>query len=120
MMRPGQIEPNEFELAILSSFVRVSPSLLAHINRGLHVLSRKFTGVGSHTNFHSDTLAGAPEEQLGLNHAEIRLPSVPSGLGAVLFCGGGYPSCLELFTYGDELWDGVYEGFSIHETPTSR
>jgi hypothetical protein len=24
--------------------------------------------------------------------------------------------CLELFTYGDEPWDGVYDGFSIHPT----
>ena len=116
-MRPGQIEPNELELAILRSFGRISPGLLAHIDHGLHVLARKFTGVGLYTEFHHEPRVGALEQQLGLNHAAIHLPHVPSGLGAVLSCSGDYPTCLELFTYGDELWDGTYDGFSIHETP---
>ena len=115
-MRPGQLHPNEFERAILRSFASVLPSLLPRID-SLQVLSRKFTGIGSFTHFqHDETQPAAEEPQLGLNHAEIHLATVPSGLGAVLFCRGDDPTCLELFTYGDEAWDGVYDGFSIHPT----
>jgi hypothetical protein len=112
-MRPGQLQPNEFERAILRSFVSLLPSLLPRID-SLHVPSREYTGVGSFTRFHhDDSEAAAVEQELGLDHAEIHVPTVPSGLGAVLFCRGDQPMCLELFTYGDELWDGVYDGFSI-------
>jgi hypothetical protein len=115
-MRPGQLHPNEFERAILHSFASVLPPLLSRIDT-LHVLSREFTGVGSFTRFQHDNVKPAESEpQLGLNHAEIHVPTVPSGLGAVLFCRGDYPTCLELFTYGDEHWDGDYDGFSIHPT----
>jgi len=113
-VRPGQLQPNEFERAILHGFAAVQSSLLQRID-SLHVLSREFTGVGSFTRFQRDDSASAASElQLGLNHAEIRVPSVPSGLGAVLFCHGDDPTCLELFTYGEEHWDGAYDGFSIN------
>src|SRR5258708_6907126 len=97
-MRPGQLKPNEFERAILHSFASVLPSLLPRRD-SLHVLSREYTGVGSFTRFqHDDSEPAASEPQLGLNHAEIHVPTVPSGLGAVLFCRGDHPTCLELFT----------------------
>ena len=82
----------------------------------LHVLSREFTGVGSFTNFQVDeSLPVAPGRHLDLD-AEICVPGVPSGLGAVLFCKGDQPECLEVYTYGDEQWDGVYIGFTIEPT----
>src|SRR5262245_50013108 len=43
----------------------------------------------------------------------IHVPGVPNGMGAVLFCSGWQPECLEIYTYGEERWDGVYNGFSI-------
>ncbi len=79
-MRPGQLEPNELEMAILSSLAQREPALARHIQQ-LHVLSREFR------------------------------------LGAILFCRGDHPICLELYTYGDEYWDGVYDGYSIAPTP---
>src|SRR5687767_14088599 len=112
-MRPGQPQPNEFECAVLRSFASLRPSLRSRID-ALHVLSREFTGVGSFTRFRADDIdPAADEQQLGLDHAEIHVATVPSGLGAVLFCRGDQPTCLELFTYGDEPWDGVYDGFSV-------
>ena len=115
-MRPGQLQPNELERAILRSFASLLPSLLPRID-SLHVLSREYTGVGGYTRFqHDDSESAAEERELGLNHAEIRVPTVPSGLGAVLLCRGDQALCLELYTYGDEPWDGVYDGFSIHPT----
>jgi len=75
--RPGQIEPNEFELAILE-----------------------------------DASAQVIEQRIGLDDL-IVMPNVQNGMGAVLFCRGGQPKCLETYTFADELWDGVFEGFVI-------
>lgn len=111
-MRPGQIKPNDFELAILE---RIAPSIGASA-RQLHVLSREFTGAGSFTNFKCDeSVPGLPDRQLLLD-VPIHMPGVANGMGAVLFCKGDQPKCLEVFTYGDDHWDGVYDGFSIEQT----
>ena len=45
----------------------------------------------------------------------IVMPHVQNGMGAVLFCQGGQPKCLETYTFGDELWDGLFEGFVIQK-----
>src|SRR5687768_7240494 len=111
-MRPGQLEPNDFELAILQRIVSQSPSLCDSLGQ-LRVLSREFTGVGSFTTFLCDAShPGEKDRQLGLD-AIIQMPHVPHGMGAVLICCGDQPKCLEVFTYGDDQWDGVYVGFSI-------
>jgi hypothetical protein len=112
-MRPGQLKPNEFETALLKRFATQDPSLSID---SLHVLSRKFTGVGSFTTF----LCGGSVEtkwdrHLKLN-AVISMPGVPNGLDAVLFCTGNQPNCLEISSFGDEYWDGVYDGFVVRET----
>jgi hypothetical protein len=112
--RPGQIEPNEFELAILERMAAKSPPLLAYM-RNLHVLSREFAGVGSYTNFKcEDESAQVAEQRIGLDDL-IEMPNVQNGMGAVLFCRGGQPKCLETYTFGAELWDGVFEGFAIQK-----
>lgn len=114
-MSPGQTKPNEFELAILDRLARKEPSIQASIGE-LHVLSREFTGVGSFTNFKCDKpAASAPEDYIGLD-VLIRMPGVPNGMGAVLIRKGGQPQCLELFTYGNDQWEGVYDGFTIEQT----
>ena len=112
-MRPGQLKPNEFELAILACMTQKELSIAASIGQ-LHVLSREFTGVGSFTNFKVDALGDALEQPVGLD-ALIRMPGVPNGMGAELLLKGGKPQCLEVFTYGDNHWDGVFEGFSIEQ-----
>src|SRR4051812_3525581 len=117
-MRPGQIKPNEFELAILERLARKEPFLRGSFGQ-LHVLSREFTGVGSFTTFACEVLpADAPRQQIGLD-AIITVPSVPTGMGAVLFCTAGVPHCLEGYTYGNERWDGVYDGFAIEQRARS-
>jgi hypothetical protein len=114
-MRPGQVKPNEFELAILERLATKEPSIRGAVAR-LHVLSREFTGVGSFTNFAcEESVADAPELRVGLDGL-IKMPGVPNGMGAVLFCKGDRPRCLELFTYGDDHWEGVYDGFTIEQT----
>ena len=110
-MRPGQIESNEFELAILTRIADDEPSIRGFLGC-LRVLSREYTGVGSFTTFRCDE--PGPTSHLGLN-ALISMPQVPNGMGAVLWCKGGRPSCLETYTYGTEPWDGDFAGFSIDE-----
>ena len=112
MNRPGQIELNEFELAILERIADKIPSLRSSLGR-LHVLSREFTGVGSYTKFRCEDAAGSTADKpVGLDDL-IDMPNVPNGMGAVLFFQGGQPKCLETYTFGGQLWDGVYEGFAI-------
>jgi hypothetical protein len=112
-MRPGQLQPNEFEMAILQKFAEHEAALTPHIQQ-LHILSREFTGVGSFTRFRYE---GAEAERHLTFTAEIHVPGLERGLGAVLFCRGDHPICLELYTFGDEYWDGVYEGYSMTQTP---
>lgn len=114
-MRPGQVQPNDFELALIERIALKTPALREHL-ANLHVLSREFTGVGSYTNFKiPDLEAQAPRTRLGLDGL-IVMPNVENGMGAVLFCRGARPECLETYTFGDTLWDGVFEGFAIKET----
>jgi len=88
-MKPGQITLNEFEVAILEHMDKDEPSLHPLIPQ-LRVLSREFTGVGSFTNF--DCKGSSPD--LGdypVGYANISMPNVPNGMGAVLFCENGNP-----------------------------
>jgi hypothetical protein len=110
--RPGQIELNEFEIAILERMARKSPAIQPMIEK-LHVLSRKFTGVGCFIEFLCKE--GDPDIHERTIHLGelISIPNVPHGMGAVLFINdGGKPRLLETFTF-NEPWDGVHEGFSI-------
>lgn len=57
-MRPGQITPNDFEVAILERMAERIPSIQPLIAQ-LHVISREFTCVDSHTTF--DCQKSAPD-----------------------------------------------------------
>ena len=117
-MKPGQMEPNELEAAILERLAGQEPSLCESVRR-LHVLSREYTGVGSFTRFLCKEPGESKEQIVGLEGL-IHMPKVNNGMGAVLYCKGAQPECLELFTYGDDHWDGTYLGFSIEQSGTVR
>ncbi len=122
-MRPGQMTPNDFELAILECVANQDPSMRDAIP-GLHVLSREFTGVGSFTTFTRSRCENDSTRRAIDLDALIRIPSaeVELGavlLGAVLFCDGQRLDCLEVFSF-DGPWDGVYEGFSIEPNLLQR
>ena len=112
MMRPGQLQPNEFELAILERMATRHPTLREHLGQ-LHVLSREFTGVGCFTTFLCDDSGPQSVITMGVVH----MPGVPNGLDTVLFCRGGRPDYLEIVTCGNETWDGTFDGFSIGWVP---
>jgi hypothetical protein len=111
-MRPGQITTTELEAAILERIAKEHTALFSCLGH-LHVLSREFTGAGSYTNFAvGQVMPDLPDGYLSLD-ALISVPGVPSGLGAVLACEAGFPKFLEIYTYGDELWDGDSSRFSL-------
>ena len=113
-MKPGQVELNEFEIAILAELANDLPEIAQLIGK-MFVLSREFTGVGSYTNFNcTESNAKLGDKSISLN-ALISMPNVPEGMGAVLFCEAGKPKVLETYTFGNELWNGEYEGFSIEK-----
>jgi hypothetical protein len=109
----GQLTPNALEVAVLRRLADLTPSIRPFVEH-LHVLSREYTGVGSYTKFvcaaADDGTRGVP---LSLN-AFISIPTVQNGMGAALWCRSGQPECLELFTFGNDHWDGTTDGFSIN------
>jgi len=113
--RPGQVHPNGLESAVLARLVNQVPGLRPLVER-LWVVSREFTGAGSFTRFQRDGHSTHGKEAHVHLDAVIRVPGVPSGMGAVLFLRGDQPEALELFTRGDEYWDGVSEGFLIENS----
>jgi hypothetical protein len=62
--------------------------------------------------FAAETICERARSALSLD-ALIVMPNVENGMGAVLFCQGGRPDCLEIVTFGDASWDGVFDGYSI-------
>ncbi len=113
MMRPGQRTLTAFEAAILERLVEKEPRLAPSCT-GLHVLSREFTGVGSYTKFLCDETVKGDDWNVTLE-SMIVVPGVKNGMGAVLFGRGNHPKVLETFTYGDDHWDGVYDGFTVEK-----
>lgn len=114
-MKPGQLHPNEFEIAILEQMAYEAPFIREFIDK-LHVLSREFTGAGSYTNF-SQLTEAVPDignRPISLDSL-IVMPGVENGMGATLFFEEGHPKFLETYTYGDVLWGGEYDGFSIEK-----
>lgn len=104
-----QSPPNAFERALLEALSREHPSLVLDVGR-LRVRNRRYTGVGSYTDFVCDE----PGERHTLRlKARITVPGVPKGLGAIVYCCGEQLQCLETFTYGDDSWTGAFEGFSV-------
>ena len=111
-MPPGQLTLNEFEAAIFRRLAEdYAVPALAEVNP--HVLARKFTGVGSFTDFFPcAALPMLADGSMSLR-AVISVPGVPTGLSATLFVKSGYPKCLEIYAFGEESWNGSTAGFRI-------
>jgi hypothetical protein len=112
-MEPERL--NEFERALLTSIARHDAAILA-ILPDLLVGKREFTGLGGFTYFEQNQILSDLADRVLTLKGSISMPGVPMGRGAVLFLKAGQPAMLETFTYGDEQWNGVWDGFSIQET----
>jgi hypothetical protein len=102
--------PNALEVAILEHIAARAPELRAPLQE-LHVVSREYLGVGCLTDFVMTPVPGAAPQVLGFDGI-VHVVGLEYGLGAVLFCMGTQPECLEIYSF-DEPWDGSFEGFSI-------
>jgi hypothetical protein len=109
-MRPGQLHPNEFEIALLERLASEHPDAQI-VLADLHVLERTFIGVGSFTEFLVKNQPSVPRRVLQ-SSAWAKIPGLQFGLGIVAFREGDRLT-LETFTYGDDKWDGVFEGFAV-------
>ncbi len=110
-MRPGQLHPNELEKALLERLASENPDAQISIAQ-LHVLSRKFTGVGCFTEFLVKGQPPALRRVLELA-VHVTIPGLQHGLGVVAFREEDKLT-LELYSFGDEMWDGVFDGFAVH------
>jgi len=115
-LRPGQITPNELELAILQRLSLALPTLESVLPQ-LHVQSRQYTGVGCYTKFRVVDIVVGSKSPVTLDEA-INVPGIQRGLDALLFLKDGKVDFLEVVSF-DELWEGTFEGFSIGTDKTS-
>lgn len=104
-----QSRPNALELALLQAIALEHPAMAVDVDR-LNVRARRYTGVGSYTDF--DCFESGECRTVNLK-ARVVVPGVPNGIGAVAYCRGDQIQCLETFTHGDDRWNGAFEGFSI-------
>jgi len=112
-MNPDAATLNEFERAVLDRMAHQLPALASNISQ-ITLSHRELTGAGSFTNFanHDARVPVQTDGPLALG-VHILMPGVQNGLGACLFFNTSGIAFLEIFTYGDDGWNGNWEGFSF-------
>lgn len=113
---------SQFERSVLLAIADTFPDELSTIKAILEtvrVCDVESTGVGVYVNFDRQSQGATlvvESGQFGYD-GEIEIDSVESGLGAVLDVSGKKLNHLELFTYGDENWDGntIIESFAVSD-----
>ncbi|CAA6678064.1 MULTISPECIES: hypothetical protein [unclassified Lentimonas] len=112
-MSENEDQLNELETSVLRKLAVHNPELEGIIE-DLKVSKRTYSGVGGFTDFEPiENDIGLGNETLGLNDYIIMIPSVPNGMGSVLFCTDGKPEMLEFFTYGSDEWYGKDMNFTL-------
>lgn len=114
-------ELNDLEHAILDVIIKANHTKYSKLARQLPCLkvkSREFTGVGAYVNFDlsqcsDDAFESSAGDGLLSADQHAQLDSLANGLGFVLDVTGGRLNYLELFTFGDEHWNGKYKFFEI-------
>lgn len=107
----------EFERSLVRAVLSQHPTFtrLGDNIDSLEVESIRNTGVGAYITFANrsqSVSADIDAAELGFDGA-ICVPGVPSGLGCVVDVNQGKLNHIELFTYGDEAWDGSTDGARI-------
>jgi len=107
---------SKFELEVLESILNQHfQGIEKRDYVSLRVKSREYTSVGGYVNFlnsHELRLPELGKRELGFN-GQLMVPGVPSGLGAIVAVDQGKIKYLELFTYGDEKWNGETTNLKI-------
>ncbi len=111
-MQSEQAILNEFEAAVLERIAHSNPWLRPVLG-GLRISSRKITGGGSYTDFEPNSApVDIPDGHFSLD-ALISMPGVANGMGATLFVKAGHITFLEIYVYGEQYWDGRFNGYSL-------
>jgi hypothetical protein len=112
----------EFEVAILERIAMDNAtysSRLRELIQASRVAERKWTGAGGYITLGPSAIEFEPRNCELDADANIEIPGLKHGLGAVLFIREGRADFLELFTYDDEWW-GESAGFRIVSTQVTR
>lgn len=109
---------NKLEYSIIENFAKEYPIIKDHVCL-LKVESREDTGGGMYVNFAykylDDDLVKLEDGTLSTNEI-IVLDSLKNGLGFVLDISHGLINFIEMFTYGDDLWNGNFNEFRFEKT----
>lgn len=109
---PTSKQANALESAILARLLVAGAPVDAST---LNVVNRNVTSAGSYTTFATaDPPPDLWRDRVGLDML-IEIPGVPNGLGAVLWLNNGSPFCLEIYVFGEDAWDGSFEGYSFKQ-----
>jgi hypothetical protein len=97
----------------LSVSVSLQETITSSVSQESSRLESQCSVVGSYINFKcEDESAPILEQRMGLDDV-IVMPNTQNRMGAVLLVQRDRPKCLETYSFGDGLWDGVFEGFVI-------
>ena len=99
------------ESAILQRMA--SRALDSHFLRFARFSRRELTGAGSFTYFEAPTPTDVPSH-ISLD-CVVSIPGVLHGLGATLFLAAGSAHCLEIYTFGEEVWGGSADRFELDD-----
>jgi hypothetical protein len=107
-------ELNEIELKLIDGLTTKYPSLKSHIPH-LKVTERQATGVGMYVNFAYANFNEKLENLNSLfsNEENIEIPDLKYGLGYVIDISDGEIKYIEFITYGEENWNGKFDGYRI-------
>ncbi|HEY0464258.1 MAG TPA: hypothetical protein VGC79_08620 [Polyangiaceae bacterium] len=103
----------------LTGLERAIVELVARENWGefrtdaLHVLKRENTGAGRYTYLADGYEQALPDGSYSSQGRMIELLDVRNGLGFVVDVANSRISHIELFTFGNDEWDGSESGWKI-------
>ena len=119
---PDNASLTDFETAVLERIAEVNPGYrdqVLELIRCARVAAREWSGAGGFVTFAPNSARFEPASLELDAEAEIQLPSLRYGLGALLFVRNGKADWLELFTYDEEWW-GDASGFRIVPAHVTR
>jgi len=106
---------NEFEVAMLERIAEANPRYreqLRAVCESARIASRECSGAGGFFTFAPNDVVFEPANFELSPEAEISLPGLEHGMGAILFVRAGRVDWLEIFAYDEEWW-GELRGFKI-------
>jgi hypothetical protein len=80
---------------------------------GLHVIKRENTGAGRYVHLKDDREQDLPDGTYSAEGQMIEMAGVRNGLGFAIDVSASRINYVELFTFGNEDWDGIERQWRI-------